>query len=305
MYDCVTNSRIINASLDMLAKEDHDACIKTEFKNMCLRCDLSESEMISLVTTLDITLLDNHYDTIWDGLNYYSMICMDKFMDAYIQSVYDSGSRDNRINMLCDDLREYMSNKTLMCIGDNHGCKTLKNACERTHDWCIKYLLNNPKKHKFEDDVCDIPCFYYISFNMSNIIDYLCCCGCSLDIVKYFFEVLGKNCTDIATSGACFNGHLDIVKYLFEVQNIDCSYDAIYCACFNGHLDIVKYLCETLKKKCSKKALLITIKNSHLDVLKYFVEVQGYIVPESNMSYAGDVCIKEYLEKCFILRHQY
>jgi len=85
MLNCINNSAILRASLELLSNDDYD--INNEFKTMCTRFGLNGTQMISLVTTLDISLLNDHYETIWDGLNYYSMACMDDYKTAYIESL--------------------------------------------------------------------------------------------------------------------------------------------------------------------------------------------------------------------------
>jgi len=86
MLHCINNSNILKASLELLSNDDYD--INNEFKTMCTRFGLNGTQMISLVTALDITLLNDNYTTIWDGLNYYSMACMDDYKKAYIESLY-------------------------------------------------------------------------------------------------------------------------------------------------------------------------------------------------------------------------
>jgi len=293
MYDCVTNSRIINASLDMSPKEDYDACIKTEFKNMCSRFDLSESEMISLVTTFDIALLDNHYDTIWDSLNYYSMICMDEFTNRYLQNIYDTNTKDDRIYNLCDDLREYISNKSLVCMGTNI-CKTYGDACKNKHYLCVKYLLDNPEEHDIATDK--------LSSHWTGdkfIIDYLCKIGCTFDVIKYAFEVKNNKNIYKAIDYLSERGQLDIIKYFFEEQNITtCTTEAIDLACMNGHMDVIKYLFEVQHQKCSMNALSAACENGHHEVVKYLFEIKPVNYDKCAMELAcihGHLKIVKYL----------
>jgi len=140
---CINNSGILRLSLELLSNDDYD--INNEFKTMCTRFGLNETQMISLITTLDISLLNDYYTTIWDGLNYYSMACMDDYKKVYIESLYKTDLMDERIELLCDDLKEYI--KCNSCVNvENNKCSTFKDACERHHDTCVKYLLNNPQK---------------------------------------------------------------------------------------------------------------------------------------------------------------
>jgi len=143
MLHCINNSAILRASLELLSNDDYD--INNEFKTMCTRFGLNGTQMISLVTTLDITLLNDHYTTIWDGLNYYSMTCMDDYKTAYIESLYKTDLMDDRIENLCDDLKEYI--KCNSCINVENKCSTFKGACKMHHDTCVKYLLNAPQKN--------------------------------------------------------------------------------------------------------------------------------------------------------------
>jgi len=177
MLHCINNSNILKASLELISDDDHEDIIKNEFENMCTRFGLNNTQMISLVTTLDISLLNNHYDTIWDGLNYYSMTCMDDYKEAYIKSLYKTDLMDDRIENLCDDLKEYI--KCNSCINVENKCSTFKDACNVHHDTCVKYLLNNPQKHDFKNDVY---IKYLYNYRNTNIIDYICACGGSLDV---------------------------------------------------------------------------------------------------------------------------
>jgi len=298
MLDCITNSNILRASLEFVSNDDYETIIKNEFKTMCTRFGLHESEMITLVTTLDISLLNNHYDTIWDGLNYYSMVCMNDYKTAYIESLYKTDLMDDRIELLCDDLKEYIKSNSCINLGENR-CSTFKDACNVRHDICIKYLLNNPQKHNVKNDIYG----NWVCYRNTNIIDYICACDGSLDIVKYLFEIQKKNCTSSAICYAskhgnldivkylfeiqkkdcginsvdemCKYGHLSIVAYLFEIQKKDCTTNAIDFASMNGHLDIVKYLFETQKKNCTIKAIEWACHNGHLDVIKYLFEIQN------------------------------
>jgi len=266
MLNCINNSNILSASLELSSNDDYD--INNEFKTMCTRFGLNGTQMIALVTTLDISLLDDHYNTIWDGLNYYSMACMDDYKTAYIESLYKTDLMDPRIELLCDDLKEYI--KCNSCINIEIKCNTFKDACDMHHDECVKYLLNNPQKHDAENDSY----YEWIYFEYANIIDYICLCGGSLEVVKYLFEIQKKNCTSDAIDWASKNGHLDIIKYLFEIQKKDCTTSAIDLASRNGHLDVIKYLFEIQKKDCTNDAIDWASENGHLSIVKYLFEIQ-------------------------------
>jgi len=304
MIDCVTNSKILRLSLDVSPKEDHEHIIKTEFDNMCQRFDLSESEMIALVCTQDIELLRVHYDTIWDGLNYYSMDCMDKFKQKYVSNVYKNNLQDGRIDLLCDDLQLYIKNGT--CIGNNDfRCNTYSCAAKRRHDECIKYLIDNPKLHNyyndsyvtltalgvsktnlFRHDFINPPVHWKYELHDTNLIDYMCICKCSLDVIKYAFEKIDCSHTTMSIDWASRNGNIDVVKYLFEIRNMDCTEDAIDWASEKGHLDIVKYLFEEQHKSCSTHAIDLACKMGHLDVVAYLFEVQHIICTKDAIEYA-------------------
>jgi len=264
MLNCINNSAILSASLGLLSNNDYD--INNEFKTMCSRFGLNEQQMISLTTTIDITLLSNHYTTIWDGLNYYSMACMDDYRTAYIKSLYKTDLMDTRIELLCDDLKEYI--KCDSCINVNtSNCSTFKDACKVHHDTCVKYLLNDPQNHDVENDDYD-----YRNYENTNIIDYICLCGGSLEVIKYMFEIQGKDCTIKAIDYAIESGHLDVIKYLFEIQNKDCTNNAINYA---SKLEVIKYLFEIKCKDCTTLAIDIASRKGHLDVVKYLFEVQN------------------------------
>jgi len=268
MLNCITNSNILKSSLEFVSTDDHDDIIKTEFENMCTRFGLNDTQMISLVTTLDISLLNDHYDTIWDSLNYYSMTCMDDYKTAYVESLYKNDLMDVRIETLCDDLKGYI--KSNSCINIENKCSTFRDACKVHHDTCVKYLLNNPQKHDSKNDSYS----NYKYYGNTGIIDYICLCGGSLNVVKYLFEIQKKNCTHNAIDYASLNGHLDVIKYLFEIQKKNCTFNAIDYASLNGHLDVIKYLFENQKKDCTTDAMDWASKNGHLDVIKYLVEIQ-------------------------------
>jgi len=268
MLNCVNNSAILRASLELLSNDDYD--ITNEFKTMCTRFGLNGTQIISLVTTLDITLLNDHYTTIWDGLNYYSMTCMDDYKTAYIESLYKTDLMDARIELLCDDLQEYIKCNSCINLNTSH-CSTFKDACAIHHDICVKYLLNNPQNHDVENDIYDS----WEHYENENIINYICLCGGSLDVIKYLFEIQKKDCTHCAIDWASSNGHLDVVKYLFEIQKKDCTTDAINYASQNGHLDVIKYLFEIQKKNCTNYAIDCASENGHLDVIKYLFEIQN------------------------------
>jgi len=267
MLHCINNSGILRSSLELLSNDDYD--INNEFKTMCTRFGLTESEMISLVTTLDITLLVDHHGTIWDGLNYYSMACIDDYKTAYIESLYKTDLMDARIELLCDDLKEYI--KCDSCINVVNKCSTFKDACNVHHDTCVKYLLNNPQKHDIKKDMCD----GWMCSAMKNIIDYMCICGGSLEVIKYLFENQKKDCSTNAIDWASRGGHLNVIKYLFEIQKKDCTNYAIDWASREGHLDVIKYLFEIQKKDCTNDAINWASRNGHLDVIKYLFEIQN------------------------------
>jgi len=296
MLQCVTNSKILRASLEFVSENDYDMIIENEFKTMCTRFGLNESEMITLVTTLDTSLLNAHYYTIWDSLNYYSMDCMDEFKNAYIELLYKSDFKDERIETLCDDLREYI--KCNSCINVNHHtrygvkdgrCILLVDACAKQHYECVKYLLNNPRGHDVENEMVhtnDIDQLDEHCYN-TNIIDYMCICNAPLNIIKHLYDLKENNHEYFLSiirsrfdnthpkchiDQACKNGRFDVVKYLFEIQHEDCTKDALYFACMNGHLDIVKYLIDVQHKECVDKYLRYACENNHIDVVKYLFE---------------------------------
>jgi len=268
MLDCINNSGILRISLEFVSTDDYEIVVKNEFENMCTRFGLNGIQMISLVTTLDISLLIDHYDTIWDGLNYYSMTCMDDYKTAYIESIYKTNLMDNRIENLCDDLKEYIKKNS--CINIENKCNTFKNACKINHDTCVKYLLNNSQNHDIENDHIN----FMTTYKNMNTIDYICLCGGSLEVVKYAFEIQKKDCSYNVINYASENCHLSIIKYLFEIQKKDCTYYAIDRASSKGHLDVIRYLFETQKKDCSMKAIHNAICNGHLDIVKYLFEIQ-------------------------------
>jgi len=291
MLNCITNSNILKSSLEFVSTDDHDDIIKTEFENMCTRFGLNDTQMISLVTTLDISLLNDHYDTIWDGLNYYSMTCMDDYKTAYVESLYKNDLMDVRIETLCDDLKEYI--KSNSCINIKNKCNTFRDACKRHHDTCVKYLLNNPQKRNSRIDSC----INYGNGN-ANIIDDICLCGGSLDVIKYLFEIQKKDCTTYAIDYASQYGHLEVIKYLFEIQKKNCTNNAIYWAIHNGHLDIIKYLFEIQNKDCTNSEIDNASLNGHLDVIKYLVEIQKKDCTNNAIDYAslnGHLDVVKYL----------
>jgi len=267
MLNCINKSAILRASFELLSNNDYD--ITNEFKTMCTRFGLNEQQMISLVTTLDISLLNDHYTTIWDGLNYYSMACMDDYKTAYIESLYKTDLMDARIELLCDDLKEYIKCNSCINLNTSH-CSTFKKACNMHHDTCIKYLLNNPQKHDAERDIYN----YKINYENTCIIDYICLCGGSLEVVKYLFEIQKKDYTNNAINFASMYGHLDVIKYLFEIQKKDCTNDAIDYASQNGYLDVVKYLFEIQNKDCTTNAIDRASQHGHLSIIKYLFEIQ-------------------------------
>jgi len=290
MLHCINNSGILRASLELLSNDDYD--INNEFKTMCTRFGLNNTQMISLVTTLDISLLNDYYGTIWDGLNYYSMACMDDYKTAYIESLYKTDLMDERIELLCDDLKEYI--KCNSCINVENKCRTFGDACGIHHDECVKYLLNNPQKHDIKNDIYD---FRY-NYKNTNIIDYICLCGGSLDVIKYLFEIQKKDCTNRAIDFASAKGYLKTVKYLFEIQKKKCSTDAIDWASHYGRLDVVKYLFEIQKKYCTDDAMDNACRNGHLDVIKYLFEIQKIDCTTNAIYYAisnGHLSIVKYL----------
>jgi len=294
MLNCINNSAILRASLELLSNDDYD--INNEFKTMCTRFGLNETQMISLVTTLDISLLSNHYETIWDGLNYYSMACMDDYKTAYIESLYKTDLMDPRIELLCDDLKEYI--KCNSCINvENNKCNTFKNACDNHHDTCVKYLLNNPQKH----DVTNNEYRDFRDCRYPNIIDYICSCGGSLEVIKYLFEIQKKDCSNNtinnAINYASYHGNLDVVAYLFEIQKKDCTCWAINWASKNGHLDVVKYLFEIQKKDCTDYAIDCASEHGHLDVIKYLFEIQKKNCTDYAITYAKNDTIRDYVKK--------
>jgi len=280
MLNCINNSAILRASLELLSNDDYD--INNEFKTMCTRFGLNEQQMIALVTTLDITLLNDHYTTIWDGLNYYSMACMDDYRTAYIESLYKTDLMDARIELLCDDLKEYIKCNSCINLNTSH-CSTIKDACNMHHDTCVKYLLNNPQNHDVENDIY----YNWKTFKDSNIIDYICICGGSLDVIEYMFEIQNKDCTTKAIDYASKNGHFDVIKYLFEIQKKDCTTDAIDNACRNGHLDVIKYLFEIQNKDCTTDAIYYAISNGHLSIVKYLFEIQNKDCTNDAIDYAS------------------
>jgi len=291
MLNCINNSAILNLSLKLLSNDDYD--ITNEFKTMCTRFGLNEQQMISLVTTLDISLLDDHYTTIWNGLNYYSMACMDDYKKAYIESLYKTDLMDARIELLCDDLQEYIKRNSCINLNTSH-CNTFKDACDRHHDTCVKYLLNNPQNHDTKNDLYN----YLRNYENMNIIDYICLCGGSLEVVKYAFENQKKDCTTYAIDWASGYGHLSIVKYLFEIQKKNCTINAINWASENGHLDVVAYLFEIQKKDCRIDAINWASENGHLDVIKYLFEIQNKDCTTNAIDYAsknGHLDVVKYL----------
>jgi len=291
MLNCINNSNILKSSLEFVSIDDYDDIVNNEFITMCARFGLNGTQMISLVTTLDISLLDNHYETIWDGLNYYSMACMDDYKMAYIETLHKTDLMDPRIELLCDDLQEYI--KCNSCINvKKYKCCTFKDACKGHHDVCVKYLLNNPQNH---DETIDA--FNWIFFENENIIDYICLCGGSLDVIKYAFENQKKDCTMRAIDYACYGGDLNVIKYLFEIQKKDCTYNAIKQAIYNGHLDIVKYLFEIQKKDCTTNAIDWASKNGHLDVVAYLFEIQKKDCTDNAIKYAKNDTIRDYVKK--------
>jgi len=282
MQLCINNSKIIKSSLDMIPDSERDIIIQTEFKKMCSRFNLNESNMISLISTINITLLNNNYESIWDSLNYYSMDCMDNFKNAYIKSVYENGLKDDRIKNLCDDLQNYITENT--CINIDTPCNAFIHACKKKHWNCVKYLIDNPDKHDEKNDKGIELSKNKIKYDKRSLVDYLCFLNVPLEIVKYLFEVKNEKCTDDAINRACENGNLEVVKYLSEVQHVDGSHHGIRSAYGKNHRNIVEYLFEVLHYDCDEETIYLTVSMNSIDVVKYLFEIQH------------KKCKKEYLD---------
>jgi len=259
MINCITNSNILSKSLEFVEENDYKNVVENEFKNMCTRFGLNESEMISVIMTKNILLLDTHYETIWDSLNFYSMQCIDEYKNKYIESLYKTDLMDARIELLCDDLKEYIKHNSCINV-ETDKCNTFKIACTRQHDECVKYLINDQDK--------------IVQKNVTNIVDHMYLCGASYNIIKYLLEEKNATCSDNTIDYACGHGHLDIVKYLFEVHNKNCTDKGMKLACIYGHSNIIKYLFETHGKKCTYYHVDLACERGHFDIIKYAFEVQ-------------------------------
>jgi len=311
MYQCISNSKILKESLEFVSDDEYEIIIQNEFKNMCSRFCLTESEMIALIATHDISLLSTHYDTIWDSLNYYSMTCMDEYKNKYIESLFKTDLIDLRINSLCDDLQEYLEENS--CINAHDKCDTLLHAFSRHHDNCVKYLLNYKLRdhynrilnHSHVREAWDIIQYLFeqnniYPKNLKKIINE----KCYLNLIKYLLEEKKYECSISVLHFACEYGCLNIVKYLLEGTHIQCSSYAIQQASKNGHLDIIKYLFEThydaYRKSIKNNTLIIDIAclNCHLDVIKYLFETHKLdcsIYAIGNACNNGDLDVVAYL----------
>jgi len=335
MYNCVINSRLVRLSLDMLSDNNNnniDAInniVEMEFKNMCLRFGLDDRSMISLVENIDIIYLEKHYFSVWDGLNYYAMDIMDEFRKKYLQYVYDNGLTDMRILDLCDDLQEYIIANTCIhvkghysqeimnvstqtyedkkelsrndVLNANGACDTFIISCHRHHDMCTKHLLNTPDKHNKKMDT-----YFGNTLENTGVIDYLCICCASLDIIKYLFEIGYDDCTYLALKWSIVNGHIDVVKYLMEVRHInfskdpdnECLFNTLDHACNNGHYDIVKYLFEVHHMDCSYDAIDWICEMNNLELMIYLFDVQNKKCTDATVNIActkGHIDILKYL----------
>jgi len=287
MINCITNSNILTKSFEFVEENEYNDIMKKEFENMCTRFNLNESQMISLVTTLDLSLLNDNFENIWDGLNFYSMGCIDNYKEAYVKSLYKFNFKDSRIEMLCDDLKEYI--KTNTCINieyENGSCRTIKDACKRHHDGCVKYLINtqylinnqhltNDKNSTNDQSGGDSGGLEKTEkHETKNILDDIYLCGPSMNIVKYLFEETCLTFSDETINYACGYGHLDIVKYLFVECHKKCSKKCINLACIYGHFDVVKYLFEVCHVEGSNDLIEHACNGGHFDIVKYLFEVQ-------------------------------
>jgi len=270
---CVMNSKILRSSFELISdidNDDYDTMIIDEFKKMCLRFDLNETQMITLVTTINLSLLNAHYNTIWNSFNYYSMDCMDEYKNKYVEKLYTINLSDHRIEYLCDDLKEYIKANTCINVV-NDMCRTFKNACEKKHDLCVIYLLNDT----MYNGTCHCSYFHRSGCRIFNDCGWIVCqWGASLNVVKYLFEVLQFRNSNKYIDWASKHGHIDVVKYLFEVQHANCTTDAIDWASAKGHLSIVKYLFEVQHKDCTTYAIDWASQGGHLSIVKYLFEVQ-------------------------------
>jgi len=285
MINCITNSNILSKSLEFVEENDYKNVVENEFKNMCTRFGLNESEMISVIMTKNILLLDTHYETIWDSLNFYSMQCIDEYKNKYIESLYTSNLIDLRIENLCDDLKEYIKHNSCINV-ETDRCNTFEIACKQHHDECVKYLINNqdkivqqhtttyPIKYNFDGTISYLDKHPRFERRVINIVDHMYLCGASYNIIKYLLEEKNATCSDDTIDYACGHGHLDIVKYLFKVHNKNCTDKGMKLACIYGHANIIKYLFETHGKKCTYYHVDLACERGHFDIIKYAFEVQ-------------------------------
>jgi len=271
MLQCVQSSNILKASLDLVPENEHDEIVSTEFEKMCRKFRLNEYEMISFVTEKNISLLANNYANIMNGLIYYSMNFLDEYIDKYIENMSKYDFKDARINMLPDDLQEYIKKTACINVKNDNRCGTFALACERKHDHCVKYLLDNSSTERNHNE-----CYYYQCHR--NLFNYMCSRNCSLNIIKYMIETKNIDCMyhdkskiiqTYAIDNTCRRGQLDVVQYLFEKQNKVGSHEAMISACEHGHLVIVQYLLEKQNYSYSVGELLVACAHGHLNIVKY------------------------------------
>jgi len=294
---CVMNSNILRKSLEYVPEKEYVETVKLEFEKMCERFNLDHYNMISLVIFKDQSLLTTHYTSIWEGLNFYSMTCMDEYRNAHVRSI--DVLTDPRLNTLCDDLQRYI--KLGVCINSQNGkCDTLEKAFKRQHEECVVQFVETTNKLRWMmmnqdyDDhhrIIEIMCENGFSLNMikymidninkinnrraslyitSRSFKYASKNG-QLDVVKYLFGIRDNVSLDTVEI-ACEYGHCDIVKYLSETCGVSCTNNVLKSACKNNYYDIVKYLYEVQQKYCSKCGLVIACENGSMDVVKYFFE---------------------------------
>jgi len=237
---CVYNSKIMRELLLLIDNEDEKTkIIEEEFVKMCHRFKLKPKSLKKLIRTPNTYVLkNNNFVSIWDSLNYYAMDILHEFRDKYVFFVQKYRWNDNRINLLCLDLKNLICDAT--CIFRDDICINIMDACKKGHLDCIKYFYLIHKDGYKYCELQNIMLLYTsIYYGHLNIVEFL-----SKDL-----KVVGKK----SVLFACLFKKIDIMKYFLEELGVFCDDDVMNCIfsryCVENQYEMIKYLIESCGKK--------------------------------------------------------
>lgn len=256
---------------------------KEEFETQIIKdFDMTKTLLLSLLSNLDLTILNINFPHIITKLYYYKFDNLSELKEKCLFRMYDKKIYSYpEIEQINDpNLRNYL--KSDCCIETCFSCIDVLNTTKKQlddimnipHYYCLKYVISKISNVKILNDLLFKSCQKKTS-NL-NVVKILLEKGININIRDE-----GKN---QPISYCCLYGHVDIFKILINRCEIDPTYNdkefMFAAACANGHVKILEMLFETYKdfdSKNKKASFHHACKKGRVEVVKFLLEKDAKI----------------------------